>query len=100
MTPTTERATPSSTLAAPVPGWFAVAFERSVVRRSLGYAIVVGTILVAINHGHAILSGDLPTGRLGQMLLTVAVPYIVSTSSSVGAVRQAARDSASPIERP
>lgn len=39
-----------------------------------------------INHGDAILRGDLPTVRLLQMGLTVMVPYMVSTFSSVGAM--------------
>ena len=60
-----------------------------VVRRSLRYAFVVGAILIAINHGSAILHGDLDTGRLVRMGLTVLVPYIVSTLSSVEAMRLA-----------
>ena len=68
--------------------WLRLAIEPSVVRRALGYAVVVGAILIAINHGSAILRGDLPVNRLIQIGLTVLVPYLVSTSSRVGAIRQ------------
>lgn len=80
--------TPAQT---PMPGWFALATRRSVVRRGLMYAVIVGTVLITINHGDAILRGDVGTGRLLKMGLTVMVPYIVSTLSSVGALRSALR---------
>ena len=67
-------------------GWLDLAFHRSVVRRSLAYAIVVGAILILINHGEAILDGDVGTNRVVKMGLTVFVPYVVSTLSSVGAM--------------
>lgn len=65
-----------------------LALQSSVVKRALKYAVVVGLILIAINHGEAILRGDVTGGRLVKMALTVAVPYVVSTLSSVGALRQ------------
>jgi hypothetical protein len=65
-----------------------LALESSVVKRALKYAVVVGLILIAINHGDAILRGDLTRGGLFKMALTVVVPYVVSTLSSVGALRQ------------
>ncbi len=71
--------------------WFSVAFEPRVVRRSLGYALVVGSILIAINHGDALLQGELGSDRLLKMGLTVTVPYLVSTFSSVGAIRDLRR---------
>lgn len=66
--------------------WARLALTDSVVRRALMCASVVGTILIGINHGDAILRGDLPTVRLLQMGLTAMVPYMVSTFSSVGAM--------------
>ena len=38
--------------------------------------------------GDAILRGDLSIERVLQMLLTAAVPYVVSTASSVSALRE------------
>ena len=71
------------------PTWLALATSRAVVRRALAYAVVVGSVLVAINHGEALLRGELTRSRVWRILLTVTVPYVVSTSSSVGALRQA-----------
>jgi hypothetical protein len=67
--------------------WARMAFQSSVVRRGLLYAVVVGSVLIGINHGDAILRGDVGGGRLLRIALTVLVPYIVSTSSSVAAIR-------------
>jgi hypothetical protein len=63
-----------------------MATAGSVVRRALGYAVVVGTVLIVINHGDAILAGHLDGPRVLKMALTVLVPYCVSTASSVGAM--------------
>ncbi|MFQ5461611.1 MAG: nitrate/nitrite transporter NrtS [Phycisphaerae bacterium] len=70
------------------PGWLQTAWEPSIVRRAIAYALVVGTILVSINHGDAILAGDVSPTRLLRIGLTVMVPYLVSTCSSVGALRR------------
>jgi hypothetical protein len=66
----------------------ALALRPSVVKRALKYAVIVGAILITINHGDAVLRGDLPPARLFRMGLTVLVPYVVSTLSSVGAMRE------------
>lgn len=64
-----------------------IAFERPIVRRGLICSAVVGTLLITINHGDAILAGDVTTDRVLRMALTVVVPYVVSVVSSVGAIR-------------
>jgi hypothetical protein len=46
-------------------------------------AVIVGFVLIAINHGSAIISGQITRARVFQMCLTVLVPYVVSTASSV-----------------
>ena len=66
--------------------WIRLATSRPVVLRALMYAVVVGAILIAINHADAILAGNVSPGRLWKMGLTVLVPYMVSTLSSVGAM--------------
>jgi hypothetical protein len=71
-----------------VQSWWSVASSPDVVRRALLLAVVVGAILIGINHGDAILAGDVGAGRASRMLLTAIVPYVVSTVSSVGALRQ------------
>jgi len=68
--------------------WLQLAFQGSVVRRALRYAVIVGIVLISINHLDAIIRGEVTRGRLFKMGLTVIVPYVVSTLSSVGALRQ------------
>ncbi|MGA3171482.1 MAG: nitrate/nitrite transporter NrtS [Chthoniobacteraceae bacterium] len=46
-------------------------------------AIIVGFALNVINHGSDILSGHMTRMKIFQMCLTVLVPYVVSTASSV-----------------
>lgn len=67
--------------------WLALARTPHIVRRALKYAAGVGTVLILINHGDALLRGDVSSVRLFRMVLTVTVPYCVSTASSVGAIR-------------
>ena len=71
--------------------WFQLAFRPSVVKRALRYALIVGFILITINHGDAILSGQITRARWFKMLLTVMVPYVVSTLSSVGTLLETRR---------
>ncbi|GMQ82634.1 MAG: hypothetical protein BMS9Abin05_2090 [Rhodothermia bacterium] len=66
--------------------WFQIAISRDCTRRALGYAIVVGVILIVINHIDAIVRGDIDAVRVLKMGLTVLVPYMVSTLSSVQAL--------------
>jgi hypothetical protein len=66
--------------------WLRVASTKRVVVRGLKYSVVVGSILIFINHGNAIVDGTVDATRLIQMMLTLLVPYCVSTASSVGAI--------------
>jgi hypothetical protein len=66
--------------------WCVLACRRTVVIRGLKFAVVVGAILITINHGDAILRGQLDLIRYLKMGLTVMVPYVVSVFSSVGAM--------------
>lgn len=71
--------------------WLRVAIEPAIMRRALKCAVVVGAILISINHGDALLRGDITTARLLKMGLTVIVPYLVSTFSSVGTIQELRR---------
>jgi len=56
------------------------------VKRGLSYAVVVGAVLIGINHYELLLGqANLDGERTLKMALTVVVPYLVSTFSSVGA---------------
>jgi hypothetical protein len=79
--------------------WLRLATAPATVRRACAYAVVVGAVLLTINHGDAILAGDLPPGRLLRMGLTVLVPYLVSTFSSVGATLDRERARGATPER-
>jgi Mg/Co/Ni transporter MgtE len=63
--------------------WMALCFSWPIVRRALIAAAIVGIILTFINHGGALLSGQLDASILFQIGLTFIVPYVVSTVSSV-----------------
>ncbi len=66
--------------------WLYIASRKPIVIRGLKYGILVGSILIIINHGNAMVAGTVDSTRVIQMILTVLVPYCVSTASSVGAV--------------
>lgn len=68
--------------------WLQLATSRSVVGRACRVAVIVGGALVAINHGDALLQGDISLGRGLRILFTAIVPYCVSTYSSVTALRE------------
>jgi len=76
-----------SSTTARMKAWLLLAFQKDVVRRALICVIIVGAVLIGINHGGALLRGDLSAGRLMQIGLTLLVPYCVSTFSSVAAMR-------------
>ena len=71
------------------PSFWSLAVSGPVVRRALGYGVVVGAVLAAINHGDALLRGDVETTRVVKLMLSSLVPYVVSTLSSVSALRSA-----------
>ena len=68
--------------------WLRLARRRSVVRRALRYGVGVGALLITINHGDAIMRREVSLARLLRMALTMTVPYLVSTSSSVSPIRE------------
>lgn len=79
---------------------WAAATERQIVRRALGFSIVVGVILIGINHADALLAGELDAVRLVKIGLTLLVPYAVSTLSSVASLRDEHRRSPTEGQSP
>ena len=51
----------------------------SLLRRSFITALVVGTILTAINQGNFFIAGNLPAALLWKIPLTYSVPFCVAT---------------------
>ncbi len=70
--------------------WLTLVFGRAVVARGLKVAVIVSTILVAINQGDAIISGNLSAATAWKISLTylvgLLVPYCVSTYAGVSAI--------------
>ena len=60
-----------------------IAAQRSTVLRALKIALIVGLILVAVNEGGALMHGDIDMADLVSIVLNFAVPYCVSTVSTV-----------------
>ena len=83
-----------------VPSWISVATSGPVARRAFLYLVIVGTVLIGINHGDALLRGDVDGVRLFKMILTPLVPYMVSTLSSVSAIRAHAAEPPPPCDPP
>lgn len=67
--------------------WLKIAFQKTVYVRAVKVALLVGTILVLINHGGTLLQGSFSGKKLFQIVLTYLVPYVVSTYVSVETVR-------------
>ncbi|MBI1885276.1 MAG: nitrate/nitrite transporter NrtS [Chloroflexi bacterium] len=53
------------------------------VARSLTIALIVGTILTAINQGNVIVQGDATLALAWKIPLTYAVPYCVATAGAI-----------------
>lgn len=67
--------------------WLTLAIRKDIVLRGLKVAAIVGTILVAINQGDLILSGQLDATAAWKIPLTYLVPYFVATYGGVSAIR-------------
>jgi len=68
--------------------WCRIALRRNVALRATRVALVVGVILIAINQGDLLLAGDVDARTWLKIVLTPIVPYLVSTVSSVAALRE------------
>jgi hypothetical protein len=66
--------------------WIATALRADVFLRSLKVAAIVGTILVGINQGDAILNGEFTLELAWKVPMTYLVPYLVSTYASVSSI--------------
>lgn len=67
--------------------WLSLAIEIETLKRSIKVALIVGTLLMLINHGDLIVSGKIEGHHIFKIILTYLVPYLVSTYSSVESQR-------------
>ncbi len=68
--------------------WLIYARQYDIVRCAIKMAVIVGTILMLINHGEELWLDQLTTLDWIQIGLTYLVPYSVSTYSSVELFRR------------
>ena len=62
-----------------------LALDPGIVKRGLGFSVVVGSILVLINHGDRLNPEEFGTIPIYKVCLTYLVPYVVSSLSSIQA---------------
>ena len=81
--------------------WIRLALSPATVLRGLKFSFLVGPIYIVINHGDAILRGDIDGTRALKMVLTMLVPFCVSIFSSILTVRHLhrVRHAAGPSDR-
>ena len=69
----------------PIGEYLSLALDSSIVKRGLGFSVVVGSILVLINHGDRLNAEEIATIPIYKVGLTYLVPYVVSSLSSIQA---------------
>lgn len=62
------------------------------LKRSLLIALLIGTILIAINQGDVLLRGQWGAALPWKILLTYVVPFVVATSGALTNGRVAPAD--------
>lgn len=78
--------------------WLQTAVRPDIVRRSTKVALLVGTILAAINHGDRLLAFDIDAVAATKILMTYLVPYCVSTWASVQTALAASRTASPEVD--
>ena len=68
--------------------WRCAVRHRPIMRKAAQTAVVVGTILTAINQGDALLNHHLTAALLWKIPLTYVVPYCVSTYGALSISRR------------
>jgi len=72
---------PNAEAASAPPPWTHLAVSDGTPRKALLTALLVGTILIGINHGDVILSGEVPPAL--KVILTYCTPYCVTTWGAI-----------------
>lgn len=63
--------------------WRCALTYAPMLRRSLGIAGVVGSLLLAINHGDAVLGGHWAAALAWKVPLTYLVPFVVASCGAL-----------------
>jgi len=64
-----------------------IACQPKVISTATRFALIVGPVLVMINHGDSIINHTMSNEEWLKSALTMIVPYLVSTLSSISAYR-------------
>ena len=64
-----------------------IALRADIRIRALKVSLAVGSILALINHGNSFFNGELEPLNFFQIVATFLVPYLVSTYSSISAIK-------------
>ncbi len=67
--------------------WLQLALRRDVVIRAIKVGLFVGSILIAINYGDVMITGESFSAMIWKIPLTYVVPYCVATYASVESLR-------------
>lgn len=59
-------------------GYVAALGDATLVPMAVRVALVVGSVLLTINHGPALVQGQMTRGRWVSALLTYSIPYAVN----------------------
>ena len=62
-----------------------IARRPEVIRTATRFALIVGPVLILINHGDKIIMGEMAQLDWLKCFITLLVPYTVSTLSSISA---------------
>ena len=73
--------------------------DRGILHRSARASVVVGSLLTALNHGDALLSGSVSSSLWWKVPLTYVVPFVVATYGALGA-RPSAKSAPCPHQDP
>ena len=73
------------------PTFLQLALQPQVMGTASKMALLVGCVLMAINHGAAMMDANMTPERWVQVGLTFMVPYCVSTYSAVKALQRQSR---------
>ena len=71
----------SQTPTVPPPSLVQMIWGDGTPKKAIGTALLVGTLLTAINHGDVILRGEAPA--VWKVILTYCVPYCVTTWGAI-----------------
>jgi hypothetical protein len=71
--------------------WYVTCSRRANLRRTVRIALVVGTVLTAINQGDVLLGGEGTPATAIKIPINFLVPFVVSNLGVISGARNAGR---------